>query len=153
MRDSLLQRFNIIVNGEETSPANVIEKAVDLHALLIIGSSGYQKTLDYLWKGWLIPDENNPHRFVPYKEKTNTGYLVHLDPDRMRTPKYQNAVQISMSFIYLALYTIAINTINGDGDLDVIEGILYVFTAGFLFDEIAKFWKVSSTSPAVSLPS
>ena len=60
----------------------------------------------------------------------------------MRTPQYQNAVQISVSVVYLILYTIAINTINNTGDLDVIEGILYIFTAGFIFDEIGKLWKV-----------
>ena len=60
----------------------------------------------------------------------------------MRTPRYQNTVQITISVIFLILYTIAINTINDTGDLDVIEGILYLFTAGFIFDEISKFWKV-----------
>ena len=59
----------------------------------------------------------------------------------MRTPQFQNAVQISVSLVYLVLYTIAINTINKSADIDVIEAILYVFTAGFIFDEIAKLWK------------
>lgn len=36
----------------------------------------------------------------------------------------------------------AINTINPSGDLDVVEGLLYIFTFGFLCDEISKFWKV-----------
>lgn len=40
MQDVLLKRYSIIVNGEETLPANVIERAVDLHALRVIGSSG-----------------------------------------------------------------------------------------------------------------
>ena len=142
MRDTLLKRFAIFVDGQETQPTNVIERAVDMHALLVIGSSGYQKTVNYLWRGWLVQDEDRPLEFVSYKHKTSQHYWDHFDPDRMRTPRYQNAVQISMSIIYLLLYTIAINTINSDGDLDVIEGILYIFTAGFLFDEMTKFWKV-----------
>jgi hypothetical protein len=60
----------------------------------------------------------------------------------MRVPRYQNAVQIAMSVIFLGLYTGAINTINSSGDIDTVEGILYVFTLGFVCDEIAKFWKV-----------
>lgn len=40
LQDVLLTRYSIIVNGEETMPANVIERAVDLHALRVIGSSG-----------------------------------------------------------------------------------------------------------------
>ncbi len=47
-----------------------------------------------------------------------------------------------ISLIYLALYTGAINTVNPTGDLDVIEGILYLFTFGFMCDELSKLWKI-----------
>lgn len=60
----------------------------------------------------------------------------------MRAPVYQNTVQIFFSILYLVLYSIAINTINRDGDLDVVEGILYLMTLGFVADECSKFWKV-----------
>ena len=138
----LLRRYSIICDNEETEPANVIERAVDLHALRVIGSSGYQKCVKYLWKGWLHQDDEDPGRFVEYKEKANTSYWVHVDPDRMRAPVYQNALQVFFSVLYLALYTGAINTVNADGDLDVVEGILYIFTAGFICDEMSKFWKI-----------
>lgn len=137
----LLKRYSILIDGEPTTPANVIEKAVDLHALRVIGSSGYQKCISYLWRGWLVQDENDPASFVDYKDRNDPSYLTHLDPDRMRVPKYQNACQMLISVIYLALYTAAINTINRSGDLDVVEGLLYLFTLGFLFDELTKLWK------------
>ena len=60
----------------------------------------------------------------------------------MRAPRYQNALQIFFSFLYLALYTGAINTVNKSGDLDIVEGILYIMTFGFVCDEFAKFWKI-----------
>jgi hypothetical protein len=142
MQDVLLKRYSIIVDGEETVPANAVEKAVDLHALRVIGSSGYQKCISYLWRGWLVQDDEDPSRFVDYKEKNNTSYWVHFDPDRMRVPFYQNIVQVLISIIYLALFTGAINTINPTGDLDAIEGLLYIFTFGFLCDEFSKIWKV-----------
>ncbi|KAF2742283.1 hypothetical protein M011DRAFT_412874 [Sporormia fimetaria CBS 119925] len=140
--DVLLKRYSILVNGEPTVPTNVIERAVDLHALTVIGSSGYQKCISYLWRGWLVQDDDDPSRFVGYENKSNTNYWAHVDPDRMRVPMYQNAVQIAMSVIYLSLYTGAINTINPSGDLDLVEGLLYIFTLGFVCDEISKFWKV-----------
>ncbi len=142
LQDLLLKRYSIIVNGEQTEPANAIERASDLHTLRVIGSSGYQKCISYLWKGWLIQDDQYPSNFIAWDKKVNTNYWDHFDPDRMRAPLYQNAVQIFFSVFYLALYTGAINTINAKGDLDVVEGILYLMTAGFIFDEIAKFWKV-----------
>ncbi|MCJ1341205.1 hypothetical protein MMC09_006501 [Bachmanniomyces sp. S44760] len=142
LQETLLKRYSILINGQETEPANVIERAVDLHALRVIGSSGYQKCIKYLWQGWLSQDDLDPSSFVPYKDKANTNYWDHFNPDRMRTPQYQNAVQITMSVIFLALYTGSINTINSRGDLDVVEGILYLMTAGFVCDEVIKFWKV-----------
>ncbi|THX04768.1 hypothetical protein D6D17_05472 [Aureobasidium pullulans] len=142
LQSILLKRYSIIIDGEETAPNNVIEKAVDLHALRVIGSSGYQKCITYLWRGWLVQDEDDPTRFVDYKLKTSTSYWDHLDPDRMRAPLYQNALQVFISILYLGFYTGAINTISPTGDLDIIEGLLYIFTLGFLCDEIAKFWKV-----------
>jgi hypothetical protein len=60
----------------------------------------------------------------------------------MRVPLYQNSLQIFFSVIYVAFHTAAINTINPSGDLDFVEGLLYVFTFGFLCDEISKLWKV-----------
>lgn len=142
LQDMLLKKYSIIIKGQETEPANAIERAVDLHCLRVIGSSGYQKCISYLWKGWLVQDDSTPSRFVPWEQKASTRYKDHLDPDRMRAPQYQNAVQIFFHILYLALYTAAINTINNTGDLDIVEGILYLFTAGFLCDELSKFWKV-----------
>lgn len=138
----LLKRYSILVDNEATEPANAVERAVDQHALLVIGSSGYQKCISYLWRGWLVQDDGDPACFIAWKHKANTDYWKHFDPDRMRAPQYQNAVQVSFSVLFLALYTGAINTINNTGDLDVVEGILYLMTAGFIFDEVAKFWKV-----------
>ncbi|RVX75884.1 hypothetical protein B0A52_00241 [Exophiala mesophila] len=142
MKEVLLQRYSVLRGGSETTPTNVIERAVDLHALTIIGSSGYQKCIKYLWRGWIVQDDKNAGTFVFYKERDNINYWAHFNPDRMRAPVYQNAVHISISFIYLALFTGAVNTVNEDGDLDIVEGILYLMTAGFICDEIAKFWKV-----------
>lgn len=142
MQSVLLKRYATICDGEPTNVANVVETAVDLHALRVIGSSGYQKTVQYLWKGWLVQSDDDPTRFVDYKEKANPHYWVHVDPDRMRAPVYQNAIQVIFSLVYLGLYTGAINTVNPSGDLDIIEGLLYMFTLGFVCDEFSKLWKV-----------
>lgn len=89
-----------------------------------------------------MQDDGKPARFVQYKDKMNTSYWSHFDPDRMRVPKYQSFVQVAFSIIFLVLYTMAINSINPTGDLDVVEGFLYIFTLGFVCDEIAKLVKI-----------
>lgn len=60
----------------------------------------------------------------------------------MRCPKYQNALQITFSIVFLGLFTGAINTINPTGDVDVVEGLLYIFTLGFICDELSKLYKI-----------
>ena len=140
--DCLLKRYSIMLDGEETEPTNAVERAVDLHALHVIGSSGYQKCIKHLWRGWLSQDDKDPSNFIEYKDKASQDYWTHFNPDRMRTPVYQNVVQVSISLIYLAMFTGAINTINRTGDLDVVEGIVYLFTFGFLCDEGTKFYKI-----------
>lgn len=141
MHSVLLRRYSVVVDGEATPPANAIEKAVDLHAVRVIGSSGYQKCISYLWKGWLVQDENDPAVFVDYKDKTNPSFLVHMDPDRIRAPMYQNATQVLISLIYIGLYTAVINSVNAKGVLDAAEVLLYIFTLGFICEEVTKFWK------------
>lgn len=138
----LLQRFSLLRNGEETEPANVVERAVDLHALTIIGSSGYQKAVKYLWNGWIVQNDKDAGKFVEYKNRDNADYWSHFDADRMRTPRYQNGLQVFFSLLYLVLFTQCVNTVNEDGDLDVVEGVVYIMTVGFIADEISKFWKV-----------
>lgn len=137
----LLRRYSYIANGAPTPPVNVIEKAVDLHAVRVIGSSGYQKCINYLWRGWLVQDENDPSVFVDYKDKDNPNFFTHMDPDRMRAPRNQNAAQMLLSLVYLVLYTAAINSVNPSGELDGAEVTLYLFTLGYICDETMKVYK------------
>ncbi|KAH7322911.1 Ca2+ permeable channel [Stachybotrys elegans] len=137
----LLRRYAHLVGGEQTLPVNVIEKAVDLHVIPVIGSSGYQKCINHLWRGWLVQDENDPSVFVEYHDKDNTNFITHMDPDRMRAPMYQNAAQMLISIIYLVLYTLAINSVNPSGRFDAAEILLYIFTLGFICDELVKYYK------------
>jgi hypothetical protein len=137
----LLRRYAILVDNKPIPAANVIEKAVDFHAVRVICSAGYQKCISHLWKGWVVQDEDDPAVFVDYRGRDNRRFLSHMDPDRIRTPMYQNAAQLLFSVLYLALYTMAINSINANGVLDTAEILLYIFTFGFICDELTKFWK------------
>lgn len=141
MHSVLLQRYSFVSGGRATPALNVIEKAVDQHAIRVIGSSGYQRCISQLWRGWLVQDEHDPSVFVEYKNKDNTNFFAHMDQDRMRSPRNQNAAQLLISIIYLILYTSAINSVNPTGHFDATEVALYVFTLGFICDEWLKFWK------------
>lgn len=88
-----------------------------------------------------MQDENDPSVFVDYAHKDNPNFFVHTDPDRMRAPKYQNAAQLLFSLVYLGLYTAAINSVNPTGELDGAEVALYIFTLGYICDELIKLYK------------
>lgn len=137
----LLRKYSYISDGQPTHPINVIEKAVDLHDVRVIASSGYQKCITYLWKGWLVQDEDDGTVFVEYKHKANQSLFVHMDPDRMRAPVYQNAAQLILSLVYLGLYTAAVNSMNPNGTFDSTEIVLYIWTLGLVCDEITKVYK------------
>jgi hypothetical protein len=122
LRSILLQRYATIVDGKRSCIANVIENSVDLHALRVISTTRYQRYVQYLWNGWLVPSDDDPNRFVEYKHKTDTRFLSHVDPDRMRTPAYQSVVQILALIAYFGLYTGAISSADLTGDLGFVKG-------------------------------
>jgi hypothetical protein len=63
----LLKRYSTMIDGDPTPPINVIEKAVDLHALRVIGSSGYQVRLGTPYPCTLaIPSCSNITRALVY---------------------------------------------------------------------------------------
>ncbi|KAK9385666.1 hypothetical protein V1515DRAFT_231787 [Lipomyces mesembrius] len=141
-KQMLCRRFSIIVNSEVTSHRNALEYAIDLHALTVIGSSGFQKCITWIWHGWIIQSPDNPREFASYKDAAVPDFWTHYDPDRITTPLYQNALQLFVSIVYLALYTGAVNTANPSRGFDVVEGLLYVFTLGYIFDDVAKFYHI-----------
>lgn len=144
VKEMLLQRYSMTTpDKDENSPlVNALELAVDNHALNVISSSGYQQCIDFLWRGWYISDPNDVSHFIEYRHKDNTRFWSHFHPDRLRVPAYQNVIHMGFSFLYLALYTAAINSINDNAHVDLVEWLLYTFTLGFICDELTKIWKV-----------
>jgi hypothetical protein len=141
-QEVLLKRFSILRNGVVSTPVCSVEKAIDLHATRVIGSSGVQRCITYIWKGWVAQDPDDPMRFTSYKHIANKSFWVHFDHDRIRAPKYQETFQVIISVLFLVLYTVAVNTVNAKGDVDVVEGVLYVLTLSFIADEATKIWKI-----------
>ncbi|KAK9453130.1 hypothetical protein V1511DRAFT_505722 [Dipodascopsis uninucleata] len=139
----LCRRYQIEMSGGVvTDPRNALELAVDLGALTVIGSSGYQKCITWMWHGWIVQSDTNPLEYIPYRSVAVPKFWTHFDPDRIKTPLYQNGLQLVFSIVYLALYTGAVNTVNPGGTFDAVEGLLYIFTVGFVIDEIVKFYRV-----------
>ncbi|ODQ64951.1 hypothetical protein NADFUDRAFT_46764 [Nadsonia fulvescens var. elongata DSM 6958] len=141
--DMLCKRYSITLNDEESDPLSALELAVDLHSTIVISSAGYQRCMKWLWRGWIIQSDSDPTEYVFYRGVSHTSFWSHFDPDRIKTPLYQNALQIFFSIIYLILYTASINTPNeARGTFDSFEILLYILTLGFIVDEVTKLYHV-----------
>lgn len=141
-RDVLCQRYSITLHGEDSAPANALEVAVDLHATKIIATAGYQRCRTWLWRGWIVQSAADPDIYVFYKKAASTDFKTHFNPDRIKTPQYQNLILLGFSVIYLVLYTFTINTLQRSGEFDWSEALFYLFTLGSIVDEVVKLYHV-----------
>ncbi|KAL6944311.1 hypothetical protein ACO0RG_001047 [Hanseniaspora osmophila] len=143
----LCRRYVINENDVDQEPLSALELASDTHALVVIGSSGFQRCQKFLWRGWIIQNRQDPMQYVlAHDFITNTKFWAHFNPERLKCPMYQNALQLFFSVIYLILYTIMVNSKNSSAvqPIDFVEGAFYTFTIGFIFEEMVKWYHVGS---------
>lgn len=139
----LCHRYQMHVSGEATDPISAIELAVDMHSTIVIGSSGYQRCIKWLWRGWIIQSSDDPHSYQLYKGISSSRIRSHFDPERIKTPAFQNKLEIIFSFLYLALFTLILNTNQVEtSPISVLEAFFYLFTLGSVFDEVVKLYHV-----------
>lgn len=138
----LCRRFLICLNGENTTPASALELAVDNHLIVVISSSGYQRCIKWMWRGWIIQLRSDPRAYIMYKDINNTRFISHFNPNRIKSPKYQNIMEIGISFVYLCLYTYLIN--QHEKRPGFAEVLFYLFTLSFSIDEATKFYHIGS---------
>ena len=82
----LCHRYTICVNGVDATPVSALEMAVDMHSTIVIGSSGYQRCIKWLWRGWIIQSSTDPHSYVLYKGAASQSFRTHFDPARIKLP-------------------------------------------------------------------
>lgn len=139
--DVLCTKYSIYVLEEEQPARNALEMAIDLHLIPIITSAGFQKCIKYLWRGWIVQSSLDGNNFEVDKHYALPKFSSHFNPDRVKTPKYQNFLEIFFLLIYLVLFTVCVNC---EVKLNYfwLEALLYLFTAGFLGDEVTKVYHV-----------
>lgn len=139
----LCHRYTIALNGEDAHPVSALELAVDMHLTIVMGSSGYQRCIRWLWRGWIVQSSVDPHSYVMFKGVNSLSIRNHFDPARVRTPFYQNILEVCFSLIYLVLYTVIINTNQvATTPLSGFEVTFYLFTVGLILDELVKLYHV-----------
>ncbi|KAG7192112.1 Calcium channel yvc1 [Scheffersomyces spartinae] len=139
----LCHRYSICIHEEDQNPISALELAVDMHSTIVMGSSGYQRCIQWLWRGWIVQSTVDPHSYVMYKGVDSSSFRLHFNPARIKTPAYQNLLEIFFSIIFLVLYTFILNGHgNTDHSLTFVEYLFYWFTIGSIVDEIVKIYHV-----------
>lgn len=141
----LCHRYSVNLKGVNSEAFNALEMAVDMHSTIVISSSGFQRCIKWLWRGWIVQSSKNPHAYVLYKGVASSSIRTHFDPDRIKTPLYQNIIEIIFSFIYLILFTIVLNGHQETtASLAFTEMVFFFMTAGSIYDEAVKFYHVGA---------
>lgn len=139
----LCRRYVVNLNTVDSEPLNALELAVDMHSTIVIGSSGYQRCMKWLWRGWIVQSARDPQSYVLYKDISKSSLVSHFNPDRIKTPLYQYSLEIFFSLIYLILYTIVVNQSERTvAPIDFFEGAYYFFTFSYIYDELTKLYHV-----------
>lgn len=140
----LLRRYSMNENDVDSDPLSVVELATDMHATIVIGSSGFQRCLAWLWRGWIIQAADEPTTFVRDATVSSMSFKSHFSPERIKPPRYQNVLQIVFSVLFLILYTLVVNDKDSTRvePFDLMEGIFYCFTLGNLIDEALKIYYI-----------
>lgn len=144
MMHMLLHRYVINENDIDSEPTNAVELATDMHYSIVIGSSGFQRCLQWLWRGWIIQSRQDPTTFVKENCISSLSFSRHFTPERIKTPQYQNIIQLWFSVIYLIIYSFVVNgkDTTVSEPIDIFEWFLYFFTIGYILDEISKFYYI-----------
>ncbi|KAL3229078.1 Calcium channel YVC1 [Nakaseomyces bracarensis] len=142
----LLRRYTISENDEDSEPANAIELASDMHCTIVIASGGFQRCLTWLWRGWIIQNRKDPSTFIRDESISSPYFLDHFEPERIKTPKYQNILNIFFSILFLILYTMVVNGKSSSvvAPVDFTEAIFYLFTLGNILDELTKLYYIGT---------
>lgn len=138
----LCHRYTINLTEVDSHPVSALELAVDMHSTIVIGSSGYQRCIKWLWRGWIVQSSTDPHSYVRYKGVSSHSIKTHFDPARIKTPYYQSILEIGFSIIYLIIFSIIVNGHQLATPLDGFEICFYLFTLGSVLDEIIKVYHV-----------
>ncbi|GAA5842733.1 hypothetical protein JCM3766R1_005766 [Sporobolomyces carnicolor] len=143
----LSARFTVMEDdGDESLPLSALESALDQHAIYFLSSNEAQRCIFALWKGLLVQTATDGKNgsiieYQLYKHAdTKGGFLSCYNADRIGVPRYQFYFRIWLWIVFIAAYTVAIQTPErGFGVEDV---VLYIQVLGYMVEDLVKIYKI-----------
>ena len=138
----LLRKYAVLKEkNEATLPKSTLELAVDTGSTIFLSCPEVQRCVKALWSGHLVKNYRADGTVVyePYHDVERPGFWNHFHPNRLAVPRYSYYASIMLWIVFLVLYTISTRALK---TLDAWEILLWVFAAGYLFDDISRWFKI-----------
>ncbi|GAA5930927.1 uncharacterized protein JCM15063_002498 [Sporobolomyces koalae] len=140
----LSARFTVIErDGDESLPLSALETALDQHAIFFLSSNEAQRCVFALWKGLLVQnnDDSGNIEYQLYKDPEDAaGFSSCYNANRIGVPRYQFYFRIWLWLIFIAAYTVAIQT--PDRGFGIEDVVLYVQLLGYVVEDLVKIYKI-----------
>ncbi|KAL1924307.1 uncharacterized protein VTP21DRAFT_7342 [Calcarisporiella thermophila] len=134
----LTNRFGTDLDDKDDYES-ALELAVSYHATAFLSHPLVMQCVFALWDGTLMLNDDEEHEdFIFYRKLHDNSFWNRVDPIRLVVPKYMNAINLFISFLYLALFTWVVN--DRRSYPSVAEWMLYVFIAGYILEDIRQLW-------------
>jgi hypothetical protein len=138
---SLSKRFvRLDEDGDESLPTSAMESAADQNCVIFLSSSEAQRCAEDLWKGKLT-QEYDPSGLVFFKShhRGEPSFLGALDATRLAVPQYSYYAGLAIHVALIVVYTFSTLEYTG---LDSWEIVLWIFAAGYLVDDLSRWFKM-----------
>ncbi|KAG8218558.1 hypothetical protein J3R82DRAFT_4199 [Butyriboletus roseoflavus] len=136
-------------DGDISEASSALEVAVDNHCIIFLSTCEVQDVVTSLWNGVLVQsiDEHDDIHYIPHHKPQHGDFWSHVNPSRMSVPRYQNIFRIVVWFIFLGVYSRAvqepIERINPvHASLDPWEYALYIMALAFCLEDSHRWYKL-----------
>ncbi|UZJ57169.1 hypothetical protein CBS101457_006489 [Exobasidium rhododendri] len=140
---SLSKRFvQLEEDGDRSMPTSAMESAVDQNCVIFLSGPEAQRCAEDIWKGRLT-QTFHPSGLVFFEphQPSKPSFLGCLDPNRLSVPQYSYYSGLIIHIALIVIYTFSTLEYTG---LDYWEIALWITAAGYLLDDLTRWFKMRS---------
>ncbi|PWN31576.1 uncharacterized protein FA14DRAFT_192668 [Meira miltonrushii] len=146
---SLSKRFvRLEEDGDEAQPSSALESAVDQNCVYFLSGPEAQRCAEEIWQGKLV-QKFGEHRNVFFEPHhiNDASFISRINPSRLSVPQYAYYSGLAIHIAFIVIYTFSTLEFTG---LDAWEIVLWIFAAGYLVDDLTRWFKMGGLDKVIS---